>query len=65
MKDLPGNAIHFKIGTSMSHLFSEFKLSSPRGPLSLANRIVIAPIWPTGQRCSMEAQALSRWKRRP
>lgn len=44
MKDLPGNAIHFKIGTSMSHLFSEFKLSSPRGPLSLANRIVIAPM---------------------
>lgn len=28
----------------MSTLFSEFKLNSPRGPVSLANRIVIAPM---------------------
>ncbi len=28
----------------LSHLFSEFTLTSPRGPLSLANRTVIAPM---------------------
>lgn len=28
----------------MSHLFSEFTLSAPRGPLTLANRTVIAPM---------------------
>ena len=28
----------------MSHLFSEFTLTSPRGPLTLANRSVIAPM---------------------
>ncbi len=28
----------------LSHLFSEFTLASPRGPLSLANRTVIAPM---------------------
>ena len=28
----------------MSQLFSPFKLSSPRGGLTLANRIVIAPM---------------------
>ena len=28
----------------MSHLFSEFTLTSPRGPLTLANRSVVAPM---------------------
>ena len=28
----------------MSHLFSEFTLHSPRGPLSLHNRVVVAPM---------------------
>ena len=28
----------------MSHLFSEFTLQSPRGPLSLHNRVVVAPM---------------------
>jgi 2,4-dienoyl-CoA reductase-like NADH-dependent reductase (Old Yellow Enzyme family) len=29
---------------TLSHLFSEFTLTSPRGPLTLANRAVIAPM---------------------
>ena len=28
----------------MSHLFSKFTLTSPRGPLTLANRAVVAPM---------------------
>ncbi len=28
----------------MSHLFSEFTLTSPRGPLNLANRAIVAPM---------------------
>lgn len=38
----------------MSHLFSEFTLPSPRGPLTLRNRVVIAPMC---QYSAVEGQA--------
>jgi 2,4-dienoyl-CoA reductase-like NADH-dependent reductase (Old Yellow Enzyme family) len=34
----------FVFGVPLSHLFSEFTLTSPRGPLTLANRGVVAPM---------------------
>jgi len=34
----------FVFGVTVSHLFSEFTLTSPRGPLTLANRAIVAPM---------------------
>jgi 2,4-dienoyl-CoA reductase-like NADH-dependent reductase (Old Yellow Enzyme family) len=34
----------FVLGVSLSHLFSEFTLTSPSGPLTLANRAIVAPM---------------------
>ena len=34
----------FVSGVPLSHLFSEFTLTAPRGPLTLANRAIVAPM---------------------